>query len=517
MKQPKPIKTTPVSKSASLFAFHPILLGMYPFLALLANNFSQVVPVLTLRAFLVTLAIVLICFWLTRKFIRDKNRAAALLSLFFVFFFTYGHLYTLLEGKILFGILVGRHLLLAPFWLVLFSLITWWIMRKQSDWQPITKILNGVSVLLVVFAIFQISLSVQQTPSERVPTKVVTPSSQNTSNTPDVYYIILDAYTRQDMLLKNHSLDTSAFVTEMQELGFVFPPCTQSNYSITALSLSSSLNMNYVEAFAPEIVAQNINWGAFSDFIIQSEVRRQFEQLGYSTVSFETGIAWDEITDADYYLVRQKSPFLQMLNFKQITGFEILYLRTTALRIIDESRAWFGVEIASNIQSPQQDHYERILFVLDQLKHIHDIPGPKFVFLHMMIPHGPWVFSPTGEYSFTNDEISGYANSVQFLNSVVPTVLQSIIEQSEQQPIIIIQGDHGYLNEERMAILNAYYLPGNVSEELYPRISPVNTFRLIFNTYFGANYELLPDYSYLSDRDIPYDYEEITYTCTVSP
>lgn len=517
MKLSKPLNATSVCKTATLFSFHPILLGIYPFLALLANNYNQVVPVLTLRAFLVTLALVLLCFWLTRKLARDTNRMAALLSLIFVFFFTYGHIYTLLEGKTLFGVLLGRHLVLAPVWLGLFSFLTWALLRVRSDWQSFTRILNGVSVLLVVTALFQIGLTMLRTPVERVPTETTNPPLQNTANMPDVYYIILDAYTREDMLLKNHALDTSAFVTEMQELGFVFPACTQSNYSITALSLSSSLNMNYVEVFAPEIVAQNINWGAFSDFIIHSEVRQQFEQMGYSTVSFETGIAWDEVTDADYYLVRQKSHFLQMLNFRQITEFEILYLRSTAFRIIDEIRASLGFELTTNIQSPQQDQYERILFVLDQLKHIPEIPGPKFVFLHMMTPHGPWVFSPTGEYSFTNDETSGYANSVLFLNSVVPTIMQSIIEQSEQPPIIIIQGDHGYLNEERMAILNTFYLPGNVSEELYPRISPVNTFRLIFNSYFGSDYEILPDYSYLSDRDIPYDFEEITYTCTVSP
>ena len=37
------------------------------------------------------------------------------------------------------------------------------------------------------------------------------------------------------------------------------------------------------------------------------------------------------------------------------------------------------------------------------------------------------------------------------------------------------------------------------SAKLYPAISPVNSFRLIFNEYFGANYPLLPDQTYISD------------------
>jgi hypothetical protein len=53
-------------------------------------------------------------------------------------------------------------------------------------------------------------------------------------------------------------------------------------------------------------------------------------------------------------------------------------------------------------------------------------------------------------------------------------------------------------NIARLAILNAYYLPGVDSDLIYPSISPVNTFRLILNTYFGADLPLLPDESYLS-------------------
>jgi hypothetical protein len=50
-----------------------------------------------------------------------------------------------------------------------------------------------------------------------------------------------------------------------------------------------------------------------------------------------------------------------------------------------------------------------------------------------------------------------------------------------------------------MEILNAYYLPGVDPNLLYNTISPVNTFRIIFNQYFGAHYDLLPDTSYYSE------------------
>ena len=65
--------------------------------------------------------------------------------------------------------------------------------------------------------------------------------------------------------------------------------------------------------------------------------------------------------------------------------------------------------------------------------------------------------------------------------------------------------------EEIAGILSAYYLPDKEISGLYPSISPVNTFRLIFNLYFGTSHTLLPDESYCyRDEDHPYDLFSIT-------
>jgi len=50
--------------------------------------------------------------------------------------------------------------------------------------------------------------------------------------------------------------------------------------------------------------------------------------------------------------------------------------------------------------------------------------------------------------------------------------------------------------KERFSILNAYYLPNGGHDLLYDSITPVNTFRVIFNHYFGKDYGLLKDRSF---------------------
>jgi hypothetical protein len=51
-----------------------------------------------------------------------------------------------------------------------------------------------------------------------------------------------------------------------------------------------------------------------------------------------------------------------------------------------------------------------------------------------------------------------------------------------------------------MATLSAYLLPGDGQEQLYETITPVNTFRLIFDTCFNGDYGLLEDISYYSEK-----------------
>jgi hypothetical protein len=68
--------------------------------------------------------------------------------------------------------------------------------------------------------------------------------------------------------------------------------------------------------------------------------------------------------------------------------------------------------------------------------------------------------------------------------------------------------ENSYL-PERNSILNAYYFPDQDYKPLYASISPVNTFRLIFNQFFQADYSLLEDRSYYNNKIFPYLFTEI--------
>jgi hypothetical protein len=65
-----------------------------------------------------------------------------------------------------------------------------------------------------------------------------------------------------------------------------------------------------------------------------------------------------------------------------------------------------------------------------------------------------------------------------------------------------------------MGNLMAYYFPGKDTASLaYPSITPVNSFRLVFNTYFGGTYPLLENVSYFSGLTNDAEYEIVPNAC----
>jgi hypothetical protein len=103
---------------------------------------------------------------------------------------------------------------------------------------------------------------------------------------------------------------------------------------------------------------------------------------------------------------------------------------------------------------------------------------------------------------------------VAFAEKRMIKLVKTILDNSNPKPIIILQGDHSYAQgNNRNKILNAYYLPDGGSQKIYPQITPVNTFRLIFNQYFEGNYPLLPDKAFSTGRNHPYLFTPVKPSC----
>ena len=515
----------------------PTLFAISPLWTLLARNPGEIVPAMAIRFSLLFIALTWLMIGAVYLVTHDRLRAIIIGTLIVWSIDSMGQTYRMLAGSFprpfsdwLFPILLG----LSGLIIVFLARQEVWQRLKPERWGTASiSYLNLLSILSLIFAVWPIiqfwqdarddvpvSWKEEFTPLQISFTKPVSP--------PDIYYIVLDGYGRQDMLENVYGYNNKEFISYLESRGFFIAQRSHSNYVQTPLSLSSSLNFDYINFAEDYAGSRSINRLPLFSMLRESRARTILEQAGYRFIATSSGYPFTEFTNADVYL----SPYLSTLN-----ELERFYLSTTALDPLISRDTPLGNFLRYYLPLPGYEaSRQRILYSLEQLTKIPRLTGPKFVFIHIVGPHPPFVLNQRGEtvnhnrpYLAGDGEAFGgsaaeyqqqYIGQLIYINSQVQIAVDSILEMSSRPPVILIQGDHGpgsllfrdSLEKtclfERTSILSAYYLPDHSS---FPQdISPVNSFRVVLNTYFGTNLDLLPNRTYFSPQSWPYDFTDVT-------
>lgn len=519
---------------------YPFLFALYPVVYLLSVNIDQINPLMAVRSMVLPLAGCTILFFLMAFFTRSWQKAALVaafwvVAIYLLFFFGYVPLYRAVEKTVVLGINIGRHRTLLIGLMAILAACTFFIATRKGNFGTLTALLNLVAIVAILIPAGQIAAYKVQTSdmvagaqSEFKPESSVSLAEGQTP--PDVYYIILDMYTREDVLQDFFSFDNAPFLDFLIGQGFYVADCSQSNYNSTQYSIGSALNMDYLQTLDLGIEDPDL-----VEAVRQNSVMALFEELGYQTVAFETGYSITEIQGADHYL----SPFASVwdgLFYGGVNSFETMILQSSAGTLLYEAKPNMAKKYQTILDTPYIQYRERIAYALDKLETIASMDGPKFVFAHILAPHDPFVFDQNGNFVYretpftlNNDReyvvpgtyVAGYTGELQYLNARVEAIVSAILAQSDVPPVIILQGDHGAPRTKEIngdtAILNAYYFPQGDAEQLYATISPVNTFRAVFNRYFNGQFALLEDRSYRLNLDAESFTNTPGYLCPAQP
>jgi len=494
---------------------YPLLFALFPVLSIAAHNIQEIAIAVVYRPLFFSLLLSLVLFGLARVLWRDWPRAGLVTLVILLGIFTYGQVYDELKNRWVFGVALFRHRTLLPAYGAMAIGSIFFIVKKMKQLAALTFWLNIFSIYLLIYPLFVITTSVFQQWSAEGAVKISSAgASLSDAEKPDVYYIILDAYGRQDVLYDQLNYDNSQFLDALRDRGFYVADCSQSNYGYTEFSLPSSLNYDYLE---------NLGTVAHKDRVAllkHGAVRSFFESNGYQVVAFPTGWNITEWTDADLYIDYEHP-------VTALTEFEALIVDTTILRVVNDIN--FFEQNTANV-SRKDLRRLRTFSLLDNVKKLPGVDANLFVFAHIVVPHPPYSFDAEGEpgqfkgegATFEETRVA-YIDQVKFINKEILDVIDVLLADSDQPPVIIVQGDHGpppelsLTDAEKMPILNAYYLPGKPMDILlYPSISPVNTFRVVLNSYFGESLPLLEDKSYYAPNENHAEYELVPNSCLES-
>jgi hypothetical protein len=473
--------------------FHPLLFAAFPILFIYAYNINEALVSQIWLPLVISVAAALVLWAVLSLILHSLAKAGFATVIFLALFFSYGHLCNVLERL---GVSVLKHAYLLPSMLFVWGYCVYFIGRAKRDFRITTKMLNIMAVALIAINLFNIGsyqvrlARLSDVTPEGMP-ETATASPAELSTLPDIYFIILDEYAHPDSMKEWYGYDNSEFINSLKDKGFFIASGSETQKQITPLILAQILNMEYLD-YRP--------WSeATYRKIAYSQVANFLKAQGYQYIAFGNSFAsytWEKYARnnvdlyLDYYGYNSSS--------STVTEFVHILWNTTMLRPF-----YFYVT------GSEYEHSYRCqtLYMLEKLKALPELEGPKFVFVHFMCPHTPYVFGPNGQCiapanweNYSDKQF--YLGQYIFISAEIEKVIDVLLAESEIPPIIILQSDHGQRSlhpgvvigtNEWKKILNAMYLPGMDTEMLYDNISPVNTFRLIFNHYFGADYPLLED------------------------
>ena len=455
------------------FIIFPFLLAFFPSWIIISKNYEQLI----FQDILISLAIVVVSVivWVViTKIIKNGNKAALITGVGIGFFFYFGYVQDALKGIIIFGVQIDRTSITVTASIIIFIISTIYFIRSRNNFETAIKIANIFAITLILFTLVQF----------------VIPGAL-AEEQPNVYHIILDEYTDNEILMKKFGHDNQEFLKFLSQNEFYMPTKSFSTFETTIDELNVILNMDYPK-----------KRGWISDnyqLLYDNEVMSIFSDQNYSVIETNSMMRWKNFSDVDTRLCYDANIYSEFLD-----------------QVLRKS-------IIKHFLEQHHDNTRRdvIRCTFSELNDLAlESSGPKYVFSHIYVPHPPFIFGPNGENVIPDhNEISGlqswenpdgYINQFIYATDQVRIVINNIV-QNDPTAIIILQGDTGTftgiedLSKRKMndiyqahSILYAVRMPEVNNLE---NVWPVNTYRILFNNYFNMDYEYIEQRSYELDKN----------------
>lgn len=473
---------------------YPFLIAIYPVLALMNFNSAYVDLASILRS-LIIVVIVTVLAWLAVYGIFRRHQLSGIITcLVMIIVLAYGHVYIQIEKGLGHPL---RHTVLAGLFAFGFVFSCWFLIKRPKAVNGVSQFLANTAVILVLMSLGQ--SAVNEVNKFRAANSL---SSQNqvqvksdaSADLPDIYLIVLDGHGRSDVLRDEFGFDNSQFINGLTDMGFYVASCSQSNYASTNYSLTSMFQMDYIQLVNGKDKLPELKNTPFLEAL---------RAKGYSVITFENYASGHFDLGEDLRLSRHQFALGEVDLTGGLNEFEKIMLNTSITRLFLDTEIIPGFNENELVRLEYYEHYLQTKYILEKLPETLELKSPKFVFVHLLVPHIPHVFTPAGDFRYPADPSrNGYRDNAIFIDETILPVLKKLIARSGKPPVILLMGDHGppatnfTSPETRMKNLEAYFVDTDAESKLYASITPVNSFRVILDEYFGSDYPLLDDVSY---------------------
>jgi len=476
--------------------FHPFLLGIFPIIYLYSDTIQEVPPQQMVLPVILMLTVIIALVIAIKFVFKDWKKSALIVSLILTLFILYTPVFAYLSGASIGDVEIGRHrFLIIPFFILLIT-ISYVIFKTKRKLDNTTIILNTIAVSLIMISIINIATyNLEQNFYEN--NKDIEILLDKTSK-PDIYFILIDAYSGNKVLEKYYDFDNQNFVNDLRGKGFFVHNESYSNYGATIPSLGSTFNMEYIDV--------DFERDRIYEMFPKSKVIKILKSNGYKMIDFQKHDVAFDIPAVDLTLCKKESN------------------RYTDTRLMDELIKYTPLNVLTVVVPTMQDVDSQLCLFAELPNTKNIFKEPTFVFAHSFSVHVPYFYDSNGEVRSPSFDPIHYVDAIKFTNKKINKIVDELLD-AKDPPIIIIIGDHGSpisddnRTDEEKAIqtnqnLYAIYLPGEDYSLVEKTVTAVNMFRIIFNQFFNMNYELLEDRTF---TNLHGDDLEETTNMTIKP
>ncbi len=477
----------------------PALAVIYPSVFYYGHNIHDLLLVNLGRTLIIYFLLAIIFYSISFFFHhRVPLRAANATFVFLIFFNAYG---ILEKSAIQLDWITIRSFTFLPVVLLIAFYSTWLIAKlnyslAKQFWNAGAIIVAGL-ILYNLTMIVPIEISKHRTSnSNNSATTQTDPSEQK--NKTDIYYIVLDEFAGFKSMREYWDYsDTDKFKEFLVSRNFVVYEDSKAGANSTLHQLFTRLN--YQET-PYELTQENMD--IWFEGIADNRVMKFMKDQGYSTITFnEMSYAYtsaQKMQNVDYSFDYEDVPAADLGVF--FDNFGILVADNTMINVFSKYYK----------RSGSSQHSNMIFYTTRKIGDLREIPSPKFVYVHLIFPHLPYMFDQDGNVNlpevYTNYDyyLGNYKFAVKLAMEMVDNILSEY--SPTQPPVIILQSDHGFRNlkdkntdvqplpdyprEFGLNILYARLMPGYEASYSTQEQNPINTFPIIFNHLFHANIPL---------------------------
>ncbi len=375
--------------------------------------------------------------------------------------------------------------------------------RIRLPWGRIHEALTLVVCILLLFQLWQLVSITQPEPMAAPDAWAGQPL--NSDKRHDIYLILADAHGREDVLADGYAYEDRPFLDVLRGIGFEVAPSSRANYDLTRFSVASLLTASPLDSLGDILVKDQQD-----DFarrtIEDNPAFPLLKRAGFDVTVLSGGYEHLGLRSADAFIDEGQLNELEMALLRNSTAGSMVNVIAPDFRFL-------------NIRDRVHAELHSMLEIAGSFS-----IRPQFVFVHLPVPHYPFVFNATcGPSQASTDPAAwqdgGPGGPATDAALVAQTICidrllgESVADLVRRDPdaAVIVFSDHGpdqhldWANPdeagiwERTSNLFAWRTPGHPG--LFPDdVTLVNVLPTLFNAYLGTTLPLHPDQVWFGPR-----------------